>query len=267
MRGDRSTSAFWKPFNHIQNHEIPMTALVETTYAELGAGWNETEMAFLDGSSDVGAEARSGNVDVVDVEAAWVLSIGCRGRMNTASLDAARARLRSWIEGQHEFEPAGAPRSMACNSPMVPAAWQCFEVQIPMRWKAENADEKVVIDFGNEDAAASWPRIDDGAMGGLSGSELRASGQGTCLFAGSVSLENNGGFASVRTRPTALELDAAKALRPVSRGDGKTYKLRLGTSDVFEAYTTSYRSPPKTGCGIRGRSPCPTSCRCGVVAT
>ncbi len=250
VSGIGSTSAFWRLFTHIQSHDIPMTAPVETTYAQRGEGWNETEMAFLYASPDVGAEGRSGNVDVVDVEAAWALSIGCRGRMNTASLDAARDRLLDWIAGQHDFEPAGAPRSMGYNSPMISASRQFFEVQIPMRWKAENAQQKILIDFGIEDAAASWAPIDDGVMGGLSGSELRPSGQGTCVFAGQVSLENNGGFASVRTRPTALGLDGAQAVRLVFRGDGKTYKLRLGTGDAFDG--VNYELPFATENGVWG---------------
>jgi hypothetical protein len=38
-------------------------------------------------------------------------------------------------------------------------------------------------------------------MGGISASQVRVTEDGTVVFAGTVSLENRGGFASVRTLP------------------------------------------------------------------
>lgn len=43
-----------------------------------------------------------------------------------------------------------------------------------------------------------WQAINDGVMGGVSVSRLRFDSTGYAVFEGVVSLENNGGFASVR---------------------------------------------------------------------
>ena len=43
-----------------------------------------------------------------------------------------------------------------------------------------------------------WTIVNDGVMGGLSSSEIIETEEKTLIFSGLVSLENNGGFASVR---------------------------------------------------------------------
>jgi monofunctional biosynthetic peptidoglycan transglycosylase len=64
-------------------------------------------------------------------------------------------------------------------------------------------------------------------MGGVSQSALRQDAQGM-FFEGLVSLENNGGFASMRSMvqfPQGTQL-----LELVAKGDGKQYKLVLRTA-------------------------------------
>ncbi|MHC4830738.1 MAG: CIA30 family protein, partial [Planctomycetota bacterium] len=51
-----------------------------------------------------------------------------------------------------------------------------------------------------------WQTVNDGVMGGRSRGGPQVTDQGTLLFAGEISLENNGGFSSVRTRPKSLAL-------------------------------------------------------------
>lgn len=55
-----------------------------------------------------------------------------------------------------------------------------------------------VIDFESL-AGSDWYVVDDGVMGGRSSSSLRSGESGIAVFEGVLSLENNGGFASVRT--------------------------------------------------------------------
>jgi NADH dehydrogenase [ubiquinone] 1 alpha subcomplex assembly factor 1 len=93
-----------------------------------------------------------------------------------------------------------------------------------------------LFDFGAPQVAARWHATDDGIMGGLSQSSLQATSRQTAIFSGSVSLENNGGFASVRSEAGHHDLADCNAIRLRVRGDGHRYKLRIKTAiahDVF----------------------------------
>ena len=66
----------------------------------------------------------------------------------------------------------------------------------------------------------------------------------SAIFKGIVSLENNGGFTSVRTLPQFYDLDGYDGILLRVKGDGKTYQFRLRTDDRF--YGISYRYKFKT---------------------
>jgi monofunctional biosynthetic peptidoglycan transglycosylase len=74
-------------------------------------------------------------------------------------------------------------------------------------------------------ALEPWQAINDGVMGGVSSGRMVAADQGL-RFEGELSLENNGGFASVR-RPVDADLSASTGVRLRLRGDGRTYQFRL----------------------------------------
>lgn len=90
--------------------------------------------------------------------------------------------------------------------------------------------EKTLFDFSDRRSAARWFNVDDPVMGGVSSSSIVPS-DGAALFSGVVSLENNGGFASVRSRTLrpADNLTGYSALRARVKGDGKTYIFSLQT--------------------------------------
>lgn len=73
----------------------------------------------------------------------------------------------------------------------------------------------------------TWGVINDGVMGGSSRSQIQRTEQGTWRFSGIVSLENNGGFASVRRDLGFYDLSASSGLEIRVRGDGRSYQLRL----------------------------------------
>jgi len=73
--------------------------------------------------------------------------------------------------------------------------------------------------------AEPWRIVNDGVMGGRSQSAVTETDDGL-RFAGELSLENNGGFASTR-RPIAGGFPGAGAIRLRVRGDGRRYQLRL----------------------------------------
>ena len=80
----------------------------------------------------------------------------------------------------------------------------------------------------------AWRAVDDVVMGGVSRSGLRATEAGTAVFEGELSLENNGGFASVRTLVPPTDLSSRKGLTVRVRGDGRRYRLRLRTDDRYD---------------------------------
>lgn len=80
-----------------------------------------------------------------------------------------------------------------------------------------------------ESAAQQWEVVNDGVMGGVSSSQFLIT-NGIALFTGKVSLENNGGFASVRLRADAMDCAGCDAFVIRVRGDGKTYKFTARTS-------------------------------------
>jgi monofunctional biosynthetic peptidoglycan transglycosylase len=81
-------------------------------------------------------------------------------------------------------------------------------------------------------SAEPWRSVNDGVMGGISsGGMVRVDDM--LRFEGELSLENNGGFASVR-RLVDMELSMAKSVRLRLRGDGREYQFRLRTNDRLD---------------------------------
>lgn len=72
-------------------------------------------------------------------------------------------------------------------------------------------------------------------MGGVSRSTLRHEPAGHAVFEGTVSLEHNGGFASVRSTPGERGLPGAEVCLVEFRGDTKQFKLSLLTDDGFDS--------------------------------
>ncbi|MEM6529429.1 MAG: CIA30 family protein [Chloroflexota bacterium] len=71
---------------------------------------------------------------------------------------------------------------------------------------------------------ADWQMVNDGVMGGISGSTVTRTDAGTWLFSGIVSLENNGGFASAQAMlPRPIDLSQFNGLALRVRGDGNRY--------------------------------------------
>ena len=96
------------------------------------------------------------------------------------------------------------------------------------------AEDKLLYDFSDPQASVGWRAIHDVVMGGISSGGMERTGDGTLLFEGEVSLENNGGFASIRSGPRKWDLGACDGLVIRVRGDGKRYKLNLKTDSSFD---------------------------------
>lgn len=90
-----------------------------------------------------------------------------------------------------------------------------------------------VIDFASS-SADDWIVVNDGVMGGRSSSAITDGEDDSAVFEGYVSLENNGGFASVRRQLPPEALDGASRIVLRVRGDGRRYQLRLRPDRRFD---------------------------------
>ena len=103
---------------------------------------------------------------------------------------------------------------------------------------------RILFSFDNSDAAAQWQTTNDGVMGGRSDGRFRINEDRNMEFFGTLSLENNGGFASVRARGSNLGLEKGDSIVARVRGDGREYSLNLYTPSRRMAY--SYRAKFRT---------------------
>jgi hypothetical protein len=78
-------------------------------------------------------------------------------------------------------------------------------------------------------------------MGGISSSTLRPSGNGTAIFSGVVSRENNGGFASVRSPEWDYQIDGYEGIELRLLSDGRAYKVNLQTGGGSGSF--QYQAP------------------------
>jgi len=88
-------------------------------------------------------------------------------------------------------------------------------------------DDLMLYDFREEKSGGGWVAVNDGVMGGISQGGPKMLDQ-AMLFSGDLSLENNGGFSSIRKR-AEHDLSGYDGIRLRVKGDGRTYQLRLQT--------------------------------------
>jgi monofunctional biosynthetic peptidoglycan transglycosylase len=94
-------------------------------------------------------------------------------------------------------------------------------------------DPSLLIDFKSGNGR-EWFVINDVVMGGVSKGSIQFTDRGTGVFAGMLSMDNNGGFASVRTAFDSRDLSPYAGLAIRVRGDGRSYQLRLRNDEGFE---------------------------------
>lgn len=82
------------------------------------------------------------------------------------------------------------------------------------------------INFTHPDEAAYWRVTNDTVMGGESRSQVIFD-NGMLIFSGYLSLESNGGFASVWRAPERQLMEDVNAVRISVQGDGRRYQLRF----------------------------------------
>jgi NADH dehydrogenase [ubiquinone] 1 alpha subcomplex assembly factor 1 len=105
--------------------------------------------------------------------------------------------------------------------------------------------ESTLFDFSTN-TASEWQAVNDNVMGGVSTGRVSREG-GKLVFTGKLSLENNGGFASIRSGSLrGMDLSAETGLNVRVRGDGRTYALNINSQ---AAWNLLYRGEFKTKTG------------------
>ncbi|MEM7672500.1 MAG: CIA30 family protein [Verrucomicrobiota bacterium] len=106
----------------------------------------------------------------------------------------------------------------------------------------------LLFDFTGENASRAWMAVNDGVMGGRSSGGARIVAGGM-EFTGTLSLENNGGFASLR-QSVNLDLSEYSGIYLKVKGDGRTYQLRTeSTARLWGRWPVSFSTEFKTEAG------------------
>tara|TARA_B100001939_G_scaffold204483_1_gene175881 strand:+ start:712 stop:1266 length:555 start_codon:yes stop_codon:yes gene_type:complete len=99
-----------------------------------------------------------------------------------------------------------------------------------------------MVDTSNNIGIDNWEIVNDGVMGGISQSNIYLNEVNNIIFAGNVSLKNNGGFASIRRGFNGNQLnDTSKFLLRV-KGDGNIYKFRLTMKGSYANYSADFKT-------------------------
>ena len=107
-----------------------------------------------------------------------------------------------------------------------------------------SAEDRVLFDFEKAEASQSWWVVNDGVMGGISQGSFKITEDQTLQFTGILSLENNGGFASIRARGDHLKMHDGEHVKLHVRGDGREYNFNFYTRSDGRGY--SYRQSFQT---------------------
>jgi Complex I intermediate-associated protein 30 (CIA30) len=106
-----------------------------------------------------------------------------------------------------------------------------------------NSTDRELYDFSQPtpELLAAWQPVNDVVMGGISSSSLQIVNNRT-FFKGVVSIEQGGGFASIRTHnfQPPLDLSNYQGITLRVRGAGQRYKLFLRPSDQWDGLSYAY---------------------------
>jgi NADH dehydrogenase [ubiquinone] 1 alpha subcomplex assembly factor 1 len=126
------------------------------------------------------------------------------------------------------------------NRKVAMLAWICLA--LPVNTNAE----ETLYDFSAGENPFPWQVVNDDVMGGVSTSSFQVT-NGVAVFRGTVSLENNGGFASVRSSSAPQNLAGLDAFIVRVRGDGRRYKFTARTEAGVDAPVYQFAFTTKRG--------------------
>ena len=104
------------------------------------------------------------------------------------------------------------------------------------------ADDLFRIEFSAVEDA-QWYSVNDNVMGGISRGGFSITEKQTGEFSGQLSMQNNGGFSSIRTRIDNGILAGYDGFDLRVRGDGREYTLLVAPSNVRGSWQQKFRAP------------------------
>lgn len=100
-----------------------------------------------------------------------------------------------------------------------------------------------LADFNSKQSSLLWKTVNDSVMGGISRGGWQFTERNSLLFSGATSLDNNGGFSSIRTYGQRHNLSGYDGIELKVKGDGRMYYL---TSRTNSRRMIAYWSPIQT---------------------
>ena len=122
------------------------------------------------------------------------------------------------------------PASTIDPGSAAPAPTGPSTTSAPVTTVASAVGTVIIADFSEPNSVEGWSVQNDTVMGGISRSDVGWS-EGRLVFAGDVSLENNGGFASLSGPVSESNgVPRGRIVRVEALGDGHTYVMQLRTA-------------------------------------
>ena len=109
--------------------------------------------------------------------------------------------------------------------------------------QTKGSDPLLIANFETPQTSLQWKTVNDGVMGGISKGDSYITEASQLLFKGDISLENNGGFSSIRTYGQSYNLKEYKGIEIRFKGDGRKYYF---TSRVSNRNMLAFWSPLDT---------------------
>jgi NADH dehydrogenase [ubiquinone] 1 alpha subcomplex assembly factor 1 len=92
-------------------------------------------------------------------------------------------------------------------------------------------EAKTIYNFSKSSKIDEWKIVNDEVMGGMSLGIIQINSEGSGVFSGHVSLDNNGGFCLVRHDLDCIVVEDYSSFEIRIKGDGKKYQFRCKSSD------------------------------------
>ena len=122
----------------------------------------------------------------------------------------------------------GTDRTVVVESAVVSSSTSSAPATTASSSTSVSPTNSTLFDF-SRDGVGEWYVQNDTVMGGVSSSSVEAE-SGVMVFSGNLSLDNNGGFVSVRwpiLDPGSVQVGDALSID--ARGDGRTYLVQILT--------------------------------------